>query len=265
MGDRRDADVDWDDGRVVTISAGTTARCRSLGSNQLYAILLYNTTQSDQDALVTVVWSNEVPPATVTVPGTTGNAGLANFVFVSGRDTDAVAVSLSSSAGVQTVTAFIVSPAMPSDPSGLVDRQLPDDGQFHSFEKCVRYWAIPPTGWSRVSIRNPSFQFVCLQATEASAEIVVVNRAGGLDPRRVCRLGQTANATGVVTVKDVRGQVFEQAIKGTGDTWVWMNGDSAADSTVAEISLHGLSAVHALLARTGLTRLYSALVQRRRR
>jgi hypothetical protein len=244
--------LNWDDGRLIVLSAGQTAKCENLVKDQLYAVLLYNTSQIDVNAVVTVVWSNTVPPSQVTVPGTTSDGAPANFVFVSGADTDFVSISLSAGTAA-TVTAFIVSISMPlnttskTDTNGLNNAVLPGDGQFHSFGKYDRYYTQQYSGWRSVKIQNLSTQFICLQILKSSAKVVVVNLGSGIANGQVSIFGPTANQTGTVLIDQNTYQNYTANISGDGETWVWMNADNKQNSQNAQIALQLLSLTDVLL------------------
>jgi hypothetical protein len=238
--------LNWDDGRLIVLSAGQTAKCENLVQDQLYAVLLYNTSQIDVNAVVTVVWSNSVPPSQVTVPGTTSDGAPANFVFVSGTDTSFVSISLSAGT-TATVTAFIVSISMPLNTDGLNNAVLPGDGQFHSFGKYDRYYTQQYSGWRSVKIQNLSTQFICLQILKSSAKVVVVNLGSGVVNGQVSIFGPTANQTGTVLIDQNTYQNYTANISGDGETWVWMNADNTQNSQNAQIALQLLSLTDVLL------------------
>lgn len=238
--------LNWDDGRLIVLSAGQTAKCENLVKDQLYAVLIYNTSQIDVDAVVTVVWSNEVPPSKVTVPGTTSDGAPANFVFVSGDDTNFVSISLSAGTAA-SITAFIVSVSMPSNTEGAKDKVqvnsavLPGDGQFHPFAKYDRYYTVAYPGWRSVKIQNQLTQFICLQILQNIAKVIVVNLGSGIADGQVCMFGPTANKTGTVKICKTTYQSYSADIQGDGETWVWMNADNQQNSQDAEIALQQLS------------------------
>lgn len=244
--------INWDDGRLLILSAGLTAKCESLAKDQLYAVLLYNTSQIDVDAVVTVVWSNQIPPSKVTVRGSTNQAAPPNFVFVAGADTGFVSISLSPSSAA-SVTAFIVSISMPSSATGSTGSRgvnssvLPSDGQFHSFNRYDRYYTETADGWRSVTVRNLFNQFIYLQMLQSTATIFVINLGSGLANGQVSKLGATANAAGAVEIQNVTVQSNEVDIPGNGETWVWMNADSQQNSKTAEIALQSLSLADSLL------------------
>lgn len=246
--------LDWNDGRLLSLSAGQTAKCESLVKDQLYAILLYNTSQIDVDAAVTVVWSNTVPPSKVTVRGSTDEAAPASFVFVSGSDTEFVSISLSPSSAA-SIEAFIISISMPLNTQGLNNAVLPDDGQFHLFEKYDRYYAESTAGWRSVTIENRLTQFICLQILQSTATIFVINLGSGLADGQVSKFGPTPNAIGTVEINQISYQSFQVNLQGDGGTCVWMNGDSPQNSANAEIALQELSLMEMFLNVSGISQI----------
>lgn len=238
--------LNWDDGRLIVLIAGQTAKCENLVKDQLYAVLIYNTSQIDVDAAVTVVWSNEVPPSKVTVPGTTSDGAPANFVFVSGADTTFVSISLSAGTAA-SITAFIVSVSMPLNTEGLSNAALPGDGQFYPFAKYDRYYTISYPGWRSVRIQNQLTQFICLQILQNNATVIVVNLGSGIADGQICMLGPTANETGTVEIDQNTYQTYDADIQGNGETWVWMNADNKQNSQNAQIVLQQLSLTEMLL------------------
>lgn len=234
--------INWNDGRLIVLSAGQTAKCENLIKDQLYAVLIYNSSQIDVDAAVTVVWSNEVPPSQVTVPGSTSEGAPANFLFVSGTDTNFVSISLSAGTAA-SITAFIVSISMPLNTTtkGINSAVLPGDGQFHSFAKYDRYYTESYSGWRSVKIQNQFNQFICLQMLKNTATVIVVNLGSGIAAGQICLLGPTANQTGTVLINQNTYQSYSANIPGNGETWVWMNADNKQNSQNAGIALQLLS------------------------
>lgn len=232
--------INWDDGRLIVLIAGQTAKCENLIKDQLYAVLIYNSSQIDVDAAVTAVWSNEVPPSQVTVPGTTSDGAPANFLFVSGADTSFVSISLSAGAAA-SITAFIVSVSMPLNTQGLSNAALSGDGQFQPFAKYDRYYTESYPGWRSVKIQNQFNQFICLQMLKNTATVIVVNLGSGIAAGQICLLGPTANTTGTVLINQNTYQSYSANIQGNGETWVWMNADNKQNSQNAEIALQLLS------------------------
>ncbi|WP_448092751.1 hypothetical protein [Pseudomonas lini] len=107
------AQINWNGGQRITLTAGDTATCTALSPGQLYGIFIYNSAQNDNNSTVSVNWSNSQPPVPILVPGTTANAGLASLGFVSGTDTQTVSVSLPSNAGSSQVEIWLGSVGMP--------------------------------------------------------------------------------------------------------------------------------------------------------
>jgi hypothetical protein len=233
--------VNWNDGRLITLSAGQTAKCEGLAKEQLYAVLIYNTSQTDVDAAVTVIWSNQVPPSKVIAPGSTGDGAAARFLFVSGTDTEFISISLSPGTAA-SITAFIVSVSMPSDTQGLNNAELPGDGQFYPFAKYDRYYTESYSGWRSVTIENRLTQFICLQIVQTTATVIVVNKGSGLADGQVNLFGPSANQNGTVNIQQVNYQSYQTYIQGDGGTCVWMNADTKPNSQDAEIALQMLSA-----------------------
>ena len=215
-------------------------------AGQLYAVLLYNSSQADIAAELTVVWSNLVPPLKVTVPGTTADAAPANFLFVSGNDTSFVSISLGPAESA-TVEAVVISVSMPTNTAGITSAELPNDGQFHAYSKYTRYYTESATGWRNVTIQSPVTQFVSLKIVESAATVLVVNYATTVSGR-VNLLGPTANLAGTVNIEYVSYQKYETYLPGNGGLTVWMNGDSPINSAGAKIALQQLSAMNPMLA-----------------
>ena len=230
----------WNDGRLITLTGGQAAKCENLIKGQIYAVLIYNSSQFDVAAIVTVVWSNDVPPTKVTVRGTTGDNAPASFLFVSGNDTDFISISLApgSTASIET---FVASVSMPLNPKGINNAELPNDSQFYPFEKYDRYYIESATGWREINIQNLNNQFICLQMLEDTATVIVVNKGSGITDGQIYMFGSTANQSGVVQVENVNYQTYTANIQGNSGVYVWINGDSGQNSKNALIALQQLS------------------------
>lgn len=234
--------INWNGGQRITLGAGDTATCTTLRPNQLYGIFCYNSAQNDNTAIVNVVWSNSQQPVQITVPGTTGNAGLAAMGFVSGTDTQTVSVSLSSNAGIAQVDVWLGSVSMPTNTSGLTNSLLPSDGQQYPFNKYVRYYAVPPSSWQQLTIVSTIVQFISCQFRAQQATVFVVNEtSNGLLNGQVTPMGPTASAKDAVIISSAEFQSLSETLQGDGTQWVWMNADSQQDSQQATISLQALS------------------------
>lgn len=233
--------LNWDDGRLLTLNGGQSARCTCLSKGEIYAVLLYNSSEFDQTAGVIVVWSNNIPPMKVDVPGTTGDAGSAGMLFISGSDTNFITLSLGATSTAQ-VTAVIISVSMPTNADGIKDEDLPVDGNLYPFQKLTRYHAVPPTGWSELSLVSAKTQFISVQMRKAQATVIVLNEGSGLYDGQVYKLGVTARVKGIVQVLNCPRQTYtNSAVKGDGLSWVWMAADSEANSKDAKIALQLVS------------------------
>lgn len=232
--------INWDDGRLITLTGGQTAKCTNLIKNQIYAVLIYNVSQIEIAAIVTVVWSNNVPPSKVTVRGTTGDNAPASFLFVSGTDTDFISISLAPGSQT-TIETFIASVSMPLNTKGINNAELPNDGQYHPFLKYDRYYIESDIGWRSISIQNLDNQFICLQMVEDTATIIVVNKGLGINDGQVNMFGPTANQSGTVQIENVNLQTYSGNIQGNSGSYVWINGDSTQNSQSSLIALQQLS------------------------
>lgn len=242
--------INWDDGRLITLTGGQAAKCASLTTNQIYAVLIYNISQIEISAIVTVVWSNSVPPSKVTVRGTTGDNASASFLFVSGNDTDFISISLAP--GTQaTVEMFIASVSMPLNTKGINNAELANDGQFYPFPKYDRYYIESDAGWQGISIQNLNNQFICLQMVENAAVVIVVNKGLGIADGQVNLFGPAANQSGTVQIESVTIQTYSANIQGNSGSYVWLNGDSTQNSQSSLIALQQLSLRQLMLIKKG--------------
>lgn len=231
--------INWNGGKRISLFPGDTATCTALRPGQIYCIFLYNSAQHDNNARVTVVWSNSQPPVFVTVPGTTANAGLASLLFVSGSDTATVSVSLPQDASIAQVEVWLGSVSMPTDTAGLSNAQLPADGQPHDFNKYRRYYTVLPSKWHQLRITSKVPQFISVMFRQSSATVFVVNRTvAGLLPDQVVTIASTSQR---VDTNQAEQQFVEELFQGDGTQLVWMNADSQQNSGEATISMQPLS------------------------
>ncbi|MBX2804387.1 MAG: hypothetical protein KTR19_00320 [Hyphomicrobiales bacterium] len=234
--------TNWNGGQRITLKAGDTATCTTLRPQQLYGIFVYNSAGADNNAALSVVWSNSQPPVNITVPGTTANAGLASMGFVSGTDTQTVSVSLPSNAGIAQVEIWLGSVSMPTNTSGLSNHSLPADGEQRSFNKYHRYYAVPASKWYTLTIASTITQFISCQFREQEATVFVVNETShGLLTGQVTTMGPTANQKDAVKISSAQHQSISENLQGDGTQWVWMDADSQQDSNAATIALQALS------------------------
>lgn len=235
------AQINWNGGQRITLKAGDTATCTVLRPGQLYGIFIYNSAQNDNNAAVSVVWSNSQPPASITVPGTTANAGQASLGFVSGTDTQTISVSLPSNSGIAQVEIWLGSTSMPTNTSGLTNSPLQANGEQYPFNKYTRYYAVPPAKWMNLTIASKTTQFISCQFREAKATVFVVNEtSNGLLAGQVTNIGPTAQQPGAVTITATQIQSISYNMQGDGTQYVWMDADSQQNSQSASIALQSL-------------------------
>lgn len=101
--------INWNDGKLITLTPGDTATCTELNKGQLYGLIFYNSALADTSASISVVWSNSEAPAMVQIPGTTGNQGLASVLFVNGSDTTTISAAMSQNNPGAQVQCYIAS------------------------------------------------------------------------------------------------------------------------------------------------------------
>lgn len=233
--------INWNDGRLINMAPGDTATANgSLNARQLYGLFFYNSAGNDADAVVDVVWSNSHPPATVVVPGTTANQGLASILFVSGNDTNTIAAAVRQGQPGIKLQAFIGSVKMPTNTSGINNQQLPADGQPHAFTKFTRYYAVVQSHWYGAMLQSNINQFIAVQFAEQAAKVYVVNQTSDPQPC-VQAVGQA------ITQYQIQGSTTQSIawnLQGNGTQLVWFNADSVQNSQQAAMSLQSLSGLY---------------------
>ncbi|PRQ63695.1 hypothetical protein [Vibrio sp. V01_P9A10T6] len=225
----------WNDGRSISLTKGDTATCEALKAGQLYAIFLYNASGEDHDIPVNVNIGNGYPPKTVTVPGTTGNKGLAALALVSGSNTQTVSISISDQQSGGKVDAWIGSVGMPTNTSGINNMPLPFNGDTNSYGKRDRYYAVPESRWYQLTISSPQNQFISVQFIENKAKVFINNPVG--DPGNV--IIPTGTVTEGADYEIIKPKDLPQTItyddQGSGRQKVWMNADSQQNSSNSTI------------------------------
>jgi len=235
--------INWDDGHIITLNASDTATNQKLNQQQLYGLIFYNSAQSDSDAIVNVVWSNSQPPVRITVPGTTGNKGLASVFFINGSDTTTVAASLSQNQPGVQIQAYIASVKMPTNTSGINNIALPLDGSNHNFSGFTRYYCVPQSHWYEAQIQSNINQFISIQFQEQKAVVNIVNCTS--DPN--VNVFAAGAAKTQYTINSDTSQNLTWNLQGNGTQFVWVNADSIQNSASATISLQSLSALYETL------------------
>ncbi|MCP3163959.1 hypothetical protein [Myxococcus qinghaiensis] len=237
------ASYPWNDGRLLTLSPGDTATCQGgLNQQQIYCVFFYNSAQNDTGAMLNVAWNNSNPPLSVTVPGTTMNLGLAAMLFVSGNDTNTLSVSMIPNQPGAQVQCFIGSVKMPMNYSGGINNTpLEADGQLHPFNAFTRYYAVPQSHWYSAQLQSNVNQFVSVQFTQQTAQVIIVNAPSDPSPT-LYYAGTTAK--GQVKVNFTYNQTYQWYLQGNGEQMVWINADSIQNSLSASISLQSLSSLY---------------------
>ncbi|EJC78421.1 hypothetical protein Rleg10DRAFT_7156 [Rhizobium leguminosarum bv. trifolii WSM2012] len=237
--------VTWNDGRLITLNGGDTASCNgNLNQGQLYALVFYNSAGNDANATVNVIWSQSQPPVKVSVPGTTGNQGLAALCFVSGSDTASVSISLTTADPGVKIDAYIASVKMPTNTSGINNVGAPI-GSTASFTKFTRFYGVPASHWYDVTLKSNINQFISVQLTENKANVVILNQQA--DPSNT--IAYTGTTQSQVTVTGKTYNTYEYPIQGNGTQWVWVNADSAQNSQTATLAIQSLQATYNLFAK----------------
>lgn len=231
----------WDDGRLVTVTPSQTYTCTNI-QNAATALFLYNASQNDHDIVLRVTTSNTVQPTIVTVPGTTGNQGLATIVAVNGAMTTTVSLSMTSDQPPNSqVQAFIGSVAFPINTNGINNKPLPENGQPQNFNKFTRFYDVPASTWYALTLTSNISQFMCaLFAGNSSSMTIYCLNPGPNSAANV----QQADPGNPVTVKFIQAanppQKLQTNIFGNGQQYVFINADSVQNSQSATIALQKL-------------------------
>ncbi|KVM57931.1 hypothetical protein WJ58_11990 [Burkholderia ubonensis] len=239
------ASTNWNNWQLTTLEPGDTATCQKLNSDQLYGLIFYNSAGNDAGANLSVVWSQSHEPATVKVPGTTGNQGLASILFVNGSDTTTVSAAMLANQPGAQVQAYIASVKMPTDTNGINNQSLPADGQTHPFTKFTRYYTVPASHWYQARIQSNINQFITIQFAEQKATVNIVNAMSD-DPNDFKTLIKAVGkAVDQYKINPVTFQTTSWSLQGNGQQLVFVNADSVQNSQNATISLQSLSALYA--------------------
>ncbi len=236
--------INWDGGQRIFVDIGQTATCGTL-TNQLYSIFLYNENGADKDITINVTGSNQTAPIRITVPGTTSGEGLASIVLVDGSQTNTISVNVdtTSPAGVD---AWIGSLSMPTNTSGLNNKELPANGQPQSFNKYSRYYAVPASHWYNLTLQSGINQYFSVQFTQGLVTVFCVNptiSSTTSSPYVHFFTGydKTTNYK-YVPAEATSPQTIQYSLQGDGLQTVWMNADSSQDTNAATIALASLQA-----------------------
>lgn len=235
------SDINWNDGRKVDLTRGETYTCANLKQGQIYAVFLYNSANEDANIPINVNIGNAFPPATVNVPGTTENQGLAALALVSGSDTQTVSISITSQQQGSRVTAWLGSVGMPTNTTGINNLELPFNGEQQHYDKLYRYYAVPRSQWYQLTINSPVTQFISTQFTENYLTVFINNPVS--DPATVIvptgNVKQGDQGIGSYQIKQAelgQPQTITYKDQGNGLQRVWIDADSSQNSNNAYIA-----------------------------
>jgi len=230
--------INWNQGQLISLKPGDNATCAgNLNQGQMYGLFFYNDANNDTNANVTIAGNGVNPPVTFTVPGTTGDQGLAAICFVSGDDTSSISATLLDGQPGASVKAFIGSVKMPVDTTGINNQSLPLDGQPHAFNRFTRYYTVPESHWYTAQVYSTLDTFLAVQFTEDTATVICVN----VGPHGVANVIQYyGSAKDKVDLKTTTLKSTSWNLYGDGTQYVWINADSVQDSKDASISVQSL-------------------------
>ncbi|WP_332400423.1 hypothetical protein [Vibrio metschnikovii] len=233
--------INWDDGRLIELEAGQTASCTSLVSGQMYCVVVYNLSQHDRNVELTVTWSNQQPPATLIVPGTTAGEGNASLILISGSDTSTISISITQGNGGK-LECWLVSTSMPTNFLGLESKELPVDGGTHHLPKQLIYHSIMNNGWYQLTIVNKRTQSFVIQVSSQQLIIFVVNPVEHPNLNFLA-LGSVQEGKQYLLQMPTSGeqpQYSKALIQGRGEQLIWFGASSHQDLENTIISLQSL-------------------------
>lgn len=231
----------WDNGGLVTLTpnAGSNSyQCTNI-QNAATALFLYNASGNDHDIVVWVATSNQAAPKKVTVPGTTGNQGLATIVAINGTTTNTVTLTMASGQPAATqVQAFLGSLAFPMG-GGIANKPMPDNGQMQGFDKFTRYYTVPASQWYEFALQSNVNQFMCAQFGPGQSAFTVYCVNPGPNSSANVVQADDGNPVAVKFIQATSGQPqkLTGTLFGNGSQVVWINADSIQNSQSASISL----------------------------
>lgn len=236
-------EINWDSGQLITIEKGDTARCRSLKSGEIYGLFLYNRSVADHDVSAYLTWSDSAPPEKLTVKGTALNESIPAIALISGHDTTRISVSIVQS-GVNISSRLeiaVVSMTMPTDDTGLNNKELVASRAFVPFHKFDRYYATLPLSWYALTLNNNITQFVSVQFQKNFVNIFIVNPIE-TQITRIHEIGTIREKKDykITTPQSGQKQTLQIILQGKQKSYVWFNADSNQNSEAARISLQAL-------------------------
>ncbi|PRQ63694.1 hypothetical protein [Vibrio sp. V01_P9A10T6] len=233
--------IDWDDGRLIELEEGQTASCTSLVSDQMYCVVVYNLSQHDRNVELTATWSNQKPPATLIVPGTTAGEGNASLILISGSDTSTISLSITQGNGGK-LECWLISTSMPTNFQGLESKELLADGGAYHLPKQLIYHSVMNSGWSNLTIINKQTQSFVIQVSSQQLIIFVVNPVEHPN-LNLLALGSVQEGKQYLLQMPAPGeqpQYSHALIQGKGEQLIWFGASSHQDLENTIISLQSL-------------------------
>ncbi|NAW91378.1 hypothetical protein CAG51_12685 [Vibrio sp. V24_P1S3T111] len=233
--------IDWDDGRLIQLEEGQTASCTSLVSGQMYCVVVYNLSQHDRNVELTITWSNQQPPATLIVPGTTAGEGNASLILISGSDTSTISISITQGNGGK-LECWLISTSMPTNFQGLESKELPADGSAYHLPKQLIYHSVMNSGWYHLTIINKQTQSFVIQVSSQQLIIFVVNPVEHPN-LNLLALGSVQEGKQYLLQMPASGeqpQYSNALIQGKGEQLIWFGASSHQDLENTIISLQSL-------------------------
>lgn len=236
----------WDDGRLVTLNtqAGSNKYTCNAIQNGATGLFLYNSANIDHDITVTVLTANSSAPQKITVPGTTGNQGLASIVLVNGNFTNSVTLSITADQPSDSqVSAFLCSLAFPINTAGIKNLQLPTNGTPQSFNAFTRFYSVPASTWYQMTLQSNVTQFYTAQFGPGTSDVSIYCVNPG--PNAAAQVFQ-ADPNNQVVYKFIQPapnqpqQKVTASLFGNGQQFVWIDADSVQNSQEATIALQQL-------------------------
>jgi hypothetical protein len=233
--------INWDDGRLIELEEGQTASCTSLVPGQMYCVVVYNISEHDRNVELRTTWSNQQPPATLIVPGTTAGEGNASLILVSGSDTSTIAISITQGNGGK-LECWLISTSMPTNVQGLERKELPTDGAAHHMPKRLLYQSVLNSGWYHLTIINKQMQSFVIQVSTQQLIIFVINPLEHPNINLLA-LGSVEEGKQYLLQMPVSGKQPQHSnvlIQGKGEELIWFGSSSRQDLENAVLSLQSL-------------------------
>lgn len=130
---------------------------------------------------------------------------------------------------------------MPTNTEGIVNVEMPFNGERRPFGTTYRYVAVPQSQWYQVTINSPIDQFISVQFTEDYATVFINNPVAdprvNIIPTGTVKEGENkGEGSYFVQLAGTPSQTITFDAQGNGQQTVWMNADSSGDSQDATIT-----------------------------